>query len=55
MKQFGYDCQWSLPVDNHRPGLTGDISTRGQAAGVALMSHLPIRPYRSPLAEAQIF
>ena len=54
MKQLGYDCNWSLPVDNHRPGLTGDESTRGQASGVALMSQLPMQPHRLQLAEPKL-
>ena len=49
LRQQGYSSFWSFPVDNHRTMLNGQLSMRGAAAGVAIVSRIPVRTYREPL------
>ena len=51
LRQQGYSSIWSLPVDNHRTMLNGQLSMRGAAAGVAIVSRIPVRTYRDPLPD----
>ena len=47
MKQRGYATSWGAPVDNHKATLCGQDSLRGQAAGVAFMAKVPLKPFRN--------
>ena len=49
LKKAGYTCHWSHPVDNHRPMINAQISMRGVASGVAVVSRIPTRQFRDPL------
>ena len=49
LKKGGYTCHWSQPVDNHRPMINEQISLRGVASGVAVVSRIPTRQFRDPL------
>ena len=47
MKQRGYTTSWGAPVDNHKATLSSHESLRGQAAGVAFMAKVPLKPFRN--------
>lgn len=48
LRPFGYSCVFSEPVDSQKQRLDGEISRRGQSAGTAIFSKLPIRQLRQP-------
>lgn len=46
LRKYNHTCLFSAPVDNQKQRLDGDLSLRGQAAGTAIISRIPMRNYR---------